>query len=311
MPARTLLIIDDDIVDRQAVTRALRALGSACVVHEASDGRQGLELALAQPVDCILVDYRLPDLDGLELLVLLRERPEIEAPIIMLTGEGNELVAVEAMKRGAHDYLPKAQLSPDSLYRVVANAIEKHGLQRQLGHAQRQLERLALYDVLTDLGNRNLFTRELARAIAFADRKGTTFCLLAMDLDRFKVANDTYGHDAGDAVLAAIGKRLLAESRRADAVFRLGGDEFAALVETGHDPASAQMLARRLVTGLTEPVAWGEHQLTVGVSIGLARYPADGADADALIRAADLAMYDAKRSGAGWVMAAGGQDSPP
>lgn len=109
----TLLIIDDDNADRKAVVYALKALGSDYKIQEARDGRQGLELALAHSFDCILIDYHLPDMSGFDLLGQLRELLDITAPIVMLTGEGNKSVAVEAMKRGAYDYLPKSQLRPD------------------------------------------------------------------------------------------------------------------------------------------------------------------------------------------------------
>ena len=113
-----LLVIDDDDLDRKAVARAVKALGSDYETQEARDGRQGVELAVAGTFYCILLDYRLPDMDGLDVLIELRERLGVTVPIVMLTGSGNEAVAVEAMKRGAHDYLPKSQLGPESLFRA-------------------------------------------------------------------------------------------------------------------------------------------------------------------------------------------------
>lgn len=305
MPAQTLLVIDDDEVDRKAVSRALRNAGSRCEVHEALDGRSGLARALSRPFDCILVDYHLPDQNGLELLSELRSLPEIDAPLIMLTGEGNELIAVEAMKRGAHDYLPKKLLAPDSLYRVIANAIEKHSLQRRLAEAQMLLERQALYDTLTGLGNRNLFTRELSRAIAAASRRNSAFCLFVMDLNKFKVINDSCGHEAGDAVLAEVGRRCLEVARAEDAYFRLGGDEFAAILQSPFSAAAGEALAQRLIAATVAPIVFHEQALQVGVSIGMATYPDDGDSVEGLVRVADKAMYAAKHQGGGYVAAMG------
>jgi two-component system cell cycle response regulator len=227
------------------------------------------------------------------MLERLHGGKNLATPVIMLTGNGSESVAVEAMKRGACDYLRKENLGPESLFRVICNAVEKSALRKKLEEAQQKLETLALYDTLTGLGNRNLFQIELARAIAVAQRKNTSFMVLMMDLDNFKMANDTFGHEAGDAILAEIGCRLR-NARAGDACFRLGGDEFTAILEAGSDGAA---MARRIRTAVARPVLFGSHSLTVGISIGSAAYPADGSDADDLVRAADNAMYDDKNSG--------------
>ena len=292
-PTRSLLLIDDDAVDRKAVARAVKALGSGYEMLEASSGRDGLDFATARTFDCVLTDYRLPDVDGLDLLVELRQRLGATVPIVMLTGSGNESVAVEAMKRGAQDYLPKAQLGPESLSRVVSNAIEKCALQRRLAVAQEDLERLALYDPLTGLGNRNLFQIELARAIAVSQRKDTSFYLMMMDLDKFKTANDSFGHEAGDAILAAVGTRLRRIARAADTYFRIGGDEFMAILDVGSDGKAA---AARIAKAVAEPIPFGALALSIEISIGLSAFPAEGKTARDLIRAADAAMYDAKKA---------------
>jgi len=293
MPVIAVLVIDDDALDRKAVARAIEQLGPGYELHEARDGLLGLERAVAETFDCILVDYNMPGMNGLEILIKLREELNVTTPIVMLTGSGNELVAVEAMKRGASDYLPKEQLGPESLLRVVSNAIEKRGLQKNSEEAQLALKQLALYDSLTGLGNRNLFHIQLERAVGVSRRKNTSFVLLMMDLDKFKAINDTFGHEAGDAILAAVGHRLRGISRAADAYFRMGGDEFMAILDVGSDGNAA---ARRIVTAIVEPVPFGRHALAVEISIGMATYPADGGDPLNLIRAADAAMYGAKKS---------------
>lgn len=288
-----LLVIDDDATDRMAVGRALTELGPHYDLREASNGRDGLKLVADGDFDCILVDYQLPDTNGLDLLVELRARLRRPTAIVMLTGTGNEAVAVEAMKLGAHDYLPKSALASAALHRVITNAVEKCKLQKSLAEAQEKLENLALFDTLTGLGNRNLFHIELARALAISRRKRTTFVLLMMDLDMFKEANDTFGHEAGDAILAAVGLRLRASARSADSYFRLGGDEFTAILDAGSDGEAA---ALRIMTAVAEPVKFGGHDLNVAVSIGVAWYPKDAKSAEALIRTADAAMYSAKNS---------------
>jgi len=158
------------------------------------------------------------------------------------------------------------------------------------------LERLALYDELTGLGNSNLFAIELGRAIAVSQRRGVSFSLLMMDLDKFKFANDTFGHQAGDAILAEVGNRLRSIARASDVYFRQGGDEFAAILDAGSDGTAVM---RRIASAICEPVPFGAHSLAVDISIGLANYPGDAGNARDLIRAADAAMYLAKNSGPG------------
>jgi diguanylate cyclase (GGDEF)-like protein len=114
-----------------------------------------------------------------------------------------------------------------------------------------------------------------------------------MDLNKFKAINDTYGHEAGDAMLAAVGHRLRGISRAADAYFRMGGDEFMAILDVDSDGNAA---ACRIVAAIAEPVPFGPHALAVEISIGMATYPSDGVDPLQLIRAADAAMYGTKKS---------------
>ena len=292
-----LLLIDDDEVDRKAVSRALRAFR---LHYEARDGRSGIALAKSKAFDCILLDYNLPDMTDLELLDLLRNDDGIAVPVIILTGSGNEDVAVEVMKRGAHDYLRKSLLGPEMLVRAVDSAIEKSSLLHRLDEANHELHRLAHYDSLTGLGNRNLFYEHLPRAIAVARRTGSSFPLLFMDLNAFKVANDAFGHEAGDAVLTSVGSRLRAISRAADVYFRVGGDEFTAVLHAGSDGAAA---ARRIVAAVAEPFQFGANVLAVGVSVGVANYPADGENTEALVGSADGAMYRAKKAEIGWATA--------
>jgi diguanylate cyclase (GGDEF)-like protein len=296
-----LLLIDDDDVDRKAVSRALKTFRSTYELREARDGRTGLELAKSGSFDCILMDYNLPDMTGFELLDAFRTAG-IVVPIVILTGSGNEAVAVEAMKRGAHDYLRKSHLGADLLARSIENAIEKSSLQRKLVEAHEKLERLALYDGLTGLGNRNLFYHHLPLAIAIAEREGSTFPLLFMDLDRFKAANDAFGHEGGDAILAGVGIRLREISRGADVFFRLGGDEFTAILHPGSDGEAA---ARRIIAAVAQPFQFGMQTLDVGISVGVANYPSDGTNPKALVGSADGAMYKAKKAELGWARAAG------
>ena len=134
---------------------------------------------------------------------------------------------------------------------------------------------------------------QLARAIAVSQRKNKPFGLLMMDLDKFKAANDTFGHEAGDAILAEVGTRLCQIARASDAYFRLGGDEFTAILDAGSD---GRAVAQRIMAAIGAPMPYGPHSLEIEISIGLANYPADAGSATDLIRVADVAMYAAKNA---------------
>ena len=298
---RRLLVVDDDAVDRKTIVRALRDLDDQFAIVQATNGAEAVKAMNEQTFDCVFLDFRLPDIDGLSLLDrMLAATDENKPPIIMLTGEGNEKIAVEAMKKGAADYIPKAGMSREELIRAIENAIEKHKLRCELSLARRQMERMALYDTLTGLGNRNLFGDYARKVIATAARNEGTACLMVMDLDKFKDINDLYGHEAGDAVLSAIGRRLVELGREADSFFRLGGDEFAIVVATEVQTGGAEILAQKIVKTISEPIEFKGHALKVGVSIGVAIFPKDGRDPDQLLHVADTAMYTAKRHGLGY-----------
>jgi diguanylate cyclase (GGDEF)-like protein len=298
MTRQHILIIDDDEVDRKRARRSLTQAGWDGDVVQASSAIEARHLISEQVFDCILLDYQLPGTDGFELLVELREVLGVKTPVVMLTGEGNEMVAVEAMKRGASDYLPKSLLAPDTLLRVITQAVERTRLERELVEARAQIEQQALYDSLTGLGNRRLFMRDLGRALASAQRSNLPFCLFMMDLDRFKVANDRYGHEAGDAILAEVGRRLVATGRANDLFYRPGGDEFAALIDAV-DSKTALLVANRIRHAIAAPITWHDHQLSIGISIGIGTYSSGVAALDVLLRIADAAMYEAKASGLG------------
>jgi diguanylate cyclase (GGDEF)-like protein len=165
-----------------------------------------------------------------------------------------------------------------------------------LGEANKELEFLALHDKLTHLPNRVLLEDRFAQAIQAASRQHGVFAVLFVDLDGFKGVNDTYGHQVGDGLLVQIANRLRAALRSEDTISRVGGDEFVVLVGVD-EPADAGMVAGTLIETLRETVYVEGHALHVSGSIGIALYPADGQDQDALMTNADAAMYHAKASG--------------
>ena len=177
----------------------------------------------------------------------------------------------------------------------VAVAIErKQMLQR--------LQRNALYDQLTELPNRELFSDRFQLAQARADREQGQFALLYLDLDKFKQVNDQHGHHVGDELLQHTAQRIVASLRHSDTVARFGGDEFVILLEQVDSAASALLLAEKVRLALDKPFVLAGQLLQIAPSIGVALYPLHGADVKALLLLADSAMYRAKKRGGNRVL---------
>jgi len=164
--------------------------------------------------------------------------------------------------------------------------------------AEERVEFLATRDALTGLPNRMLLNDRLALGLANAARKKTRLGFMFIDLDRFKTINDSLGHDVGDELLKRVASRLLACVRTSDTVARLGGDEFAIILENlPRDGQEAQNIAEKMIASLAAPIQAGDHQLNTSCSLGIAIYPDDAADAQTVMKHADVAMYDAKAKG--------------
>ncbi len=190
------------------------------------------------------------------------------------------------------------------LFRPAVRDVRKEWEQRAAEHEseraqdQQKLSYLASYDPLTGLINRFLFGDRLENAIARARRDETLVALMFLDLDDFKAVNDHYGHATGDALLKQVAKRIVGAVRETDSVGRIGGDEFTVILESAVRLEDAGQVATKILDSVSEPYLIGNRELRVTASIGISMYPLDGADSQALLRDADIAMYSAKAAGA-------------
>lgn len=167
--------------------------------------------------------------------------------------------------------------------------------------SEAKFKQLALYDALTNLPSRILFFEKLERSIMHAKSSRSPLAVLFIDLDNFKCVNDTFGHQAGDAVLQESSLRLLSCVRETDTVSRLAGDEFSVILEMFSNRTDIEVIADRIVSTLIRPLRINSQLLAVGASIGISLFPSDGKTPDELLKKADLAMYDAKkRAGNAW-----------
>ena len=173
----------------------------------------------------------------------------------------------------------------------------------QLKEAEAKIQELANRDALTGLPSRRLFSDRLKKAMDRAKRSSTEMAVLFIDLDGFKAVNDTLGHEAGDEVLKQVTERLRDCIRKPDTAARLGGDEFVIIIEHQH-VEGAQIVGQRVVERLSKPIDAGGSTAHIGASVGIAFYPKDGENEDDLMKAADKAMYEIKRTGKGAVAVA-------
>ena len=248
---------------------------------------QALPDLLSDEYDVALLDYYWGQESARNLLNLARVQG-CKTPIILMTDEMEHRVATDAIRVGAADYLIKDQIEAPLLERTLRYAIERKSMEQHLA-------RLAHYDSLTDIPNRALFRDRLEHAILLAEREGSSFSLLFIDLNGFKQVNDSFGHDVGDEIIKICAQRLASCLRRSDLVARMGGDEFILLLQNTDNNRDVALIAEKVIQVLSQPAQVKGYELVVGCSIGIAIYPQAGRDAETLLKHADMAMYRAKQ----------------
>lgn len=239
-------------------------------------------------IDAILLDLGLPDGNGLDTLTQVYTAA-LTIPIVVLSAEEDELLAIRSVQLGAQDFLVKSDISELALRRSLYYAIERKNLLEQLQY-------LAYYDVLTGMANRKLFYDRLRQDIVNARRSKDSLALIFLDLNGFKLINDSMGHRSGDDLLKAVANRLKHCIRASDCAARMGGDEFTVILNNLHHAEDAALIAEKILNALSEPLLLNGQQVMPHASLGIAIFPDDCADIESLISAADTAMYQAKAS---------------
>ncbi|PCI54295.1 MAG: hypothetical protein COB34_07815, partial [Methylophilaceae bacterium] len=295
---KNILIIDDDDVMRQKIKRMLSS--AAYDMTEAESGKEALEKLAEQAFDCVMLDYRLGDMDGIELISSINDGDKAPCPIIMITGLGDEKLAVEAMRRGAYDYIKKDTLQAESLLNVIAAGMKWAEVEIRLKEAQRKLEYLSMYDGLTTLPNRQLFLDRLEHALLISRRDKSPFALMMMDLNLFKDVNDSLGHAAGDDLLVQVAQRLKVLARASDTYARLGGDEFSGILYNMRSLEDACKVAEKINLSINEPFVIQGETINIGISIGIVYFQGQETDMKSLLAQADSSMYEAKKGGLGY-----------
>jgi diguanylate cyclase (GGDEF)-like protein len=292
-----VLIVEDSEDDALLIVRELNK-GGLGAVHRRVDSPSALKAALDEDSwDIVITDHNLPEF-GSEAAILQVKQSGRDMPIIIVSGSIGEEVAVAAMKSGAHDYIMKDNLS--RLVPAVERELREAQNRQQHLEAQKTIEHLAYHDVLTGLYNRAEFERRMEQAMKNAN-PDKQYALFYLDLDQFKIINDTCGHVAGDELLKQVTVLLKGPVRGSDVLARLGGDEFGVLLEDCSQ-AHAEEVAERMLQLVDEfRFSWRDKTFSIGVSIGLVMLDSPEQTYTEVMRAADMACYAAKDKGRGRV----------
>ena len=293
-----VLVIDDDETFVKLLLARLKCLDAEFVV--ANSGLSGLYMAEQECPDVILLDVSMADMDGYEVCRRLKDKASTRPiPVLFLSGQCDEHDKVRGFDAGGTDYVTKPFGAAELRARVGA-ALETRALVQMLEDRTR-------IDSLTGLANRQWFCNSLVRCVDRARQfDDYVFALLFLDLDRFKIVNDSLGHAAGDQLLVTIAKRL-GKCRRSvgrrpnrseeDLIGRMGGDEFAMLLDDIKTPDVATRVADRIRQELAKPYVLSGTEMSVSVSVGIRLGDKSTPGAEELLRDSDTAMYNAKAAG--------------
>ena len=307
-PAR-ILVVDDSRTQLDWLVEVLEREGYA--VETAPDGRETLRKVGSDPPDLVLLDMILPDMDGLEVLRIIKARRDDQfIPVIVLSVKSDLDTKVAGLRIGADDFLAKPFAEAEILARCAAMLRIKQlqeklrEAQRKLEDHQRKLEEQTITDALTGLKNRRFFDERLQEEFRRAQRYGDYLALIMIDLDHFKGVNDRFGHPAGDSVLRETASLIRASIRDPDICARYGGEEFAVILPKTHMTGALTVAERvwRELGGKDYAIPGGGDgvpaTVRVTASLGVAFYPSkDITTGELLLRFADEALYQAKRAG--------------
>ncbi|MCF6777207.1 EAL domain-containing protein [Thiotrichales bacterium 19X7-9] len=314
-----VLVVDDRKENLVSMQTVLKKLPVEIITTEFPE--QALELVNSTSFSLILLDVQMPRMDGFEVAEKIRQMQRAYVvPIIFVTAISTEQRHVfKGYESGAIDYIfkpvnPLVLKSKVEIFTQIArNQIKlkqllhkKNGLLYKVQKLNAQLGYLAYHDPLTMCSNRAGFEQNLTKALENALRYRRKFAVLFIDLDRFKLVNDVYGHDYGDKILQEVAKRLQTVIRKTDHVARIGGDEFAIVLEEIKNFHGAGVVAQNLISRLSEPYMIKNKELKIGISIGIACYPSDNqhkkvhkvdvkSETETVVKNADAAMFKAKK----------------
>jgi two-component system cell cycle response regulator len=291
-----ILIIEDSDHDYEIISGILKENKKIHVERKTTIEDSINHLKQNNP-DLLLLDYYLTDGNAFDLLERMKNE-EQETPVVIITGQGNEVIASKIIQAGAYDYLPKDSLSSSALSRAIMNTLEKSKLKKQVKETYNRMVDMSVRDALTGLYNRRYFMEVLDREISRSQRYKTDLVLCLLDIDHFKNINDSFGHAAGDAVLKKLGVLLKESIRDNDIACRYGGEEFIILLPHTNIEEASIMSERFRERVAAYDFKHESSLLKVSVSIGIAQYQRGEDKSGAVfVEHADRALYQAKAEG--------------
>jgi len=302
-----ILLVDDEPEFARIFQISLRAEKRLSFVIETAGSLQSaLQCLQERSFHLILLDLGLPDSQGLGTFEkIVAAHPEIAC--VILSGTDDEALSLEAVKKGAQDYVVKGEIRGEMLARILTYALERHHQKQKIEELNEHLEKLSFLDPLTQLLNRRGLQRMLSRELEISGREGANLSVILLDLDNFKPVNDTFGHAVGDIVLQEISKVLKRMVRATDYVSRVGGDEFIILLPNTRLAEGVHFSERiRLAVSQTPLVVAGVQTVKVTASLGVMSVNKRDASVDSLLEETHAALAKSKRSGKNQVSAGEG-----
>ena len=304
-PSLKLLLVEDDEGFAQVLSARLSmeknpAFETTCLPTL----KQALEAIEKTPWDLILLDLTLPDSSGIQTFINIHSKAR-HAPIVIMSSLDSDSLAIDAVRKGAEDYLVKGELDSRMLLRVLHHAMDRHRIKEKLAsvtsrlhETNRQLEKMALLDPLTELYNRRGLQQVLKREMQLAIREGGKLMVLLLDVDDLKKINDSLGHPVGDILLKETSKKIRNSVRASDHVARIGGDEFILLLPKTELKEGLQLAERLRSSIASTTITVSEKEtLHITASFGLTLVPNHVASVDELLAVSDPFLRKSKNEG--------------
>lgn len=286
-----VLLVEDEASDADFLINSVgNETKQHFIVQHVTSHHEAIGQIIQSQVDVILLDLNLSETKGIETFDKLLPHTS-NIPIVTMICLDEQDLAHEVIRKGAQDYIIKGFSEHKTYPRIIQYAIERK--KNEIKMAQ-----MEFYDSLTNLPNRTLFNDHLKHLILHSQRQNQSFALFFLDLDHFKLINDTLGHPIGDALLRLVSERLLRSLRNSDTLSRIGGDEFSIIIPIAENgEKDIEKVASKIHKSLLEPFVLDDQKIFISASSGICIFPQHGDDAQTLSRHADSALFSAKKEG--------------
>ncbi|MGD8700916.1 MAG: diguanylate cyclase [Desulfosarcina sp.] len=287
-----ILIVDDDLAIRDAMHEFIEMSGYESSV--ASSAEEALDVLSADTIEVVITDIMLPGMDGLALTDKIKRSRDID--VIVMTGYSTDYSYEEAISKGASDFVFKPVRFEELLLRLK-RVLKERRLNQERVQMLDKLKKLSITDGLTGLYNSRYFYTQLKNEIERFNRYGHKLSLLLLDIDEFKVYNDSFGHLEGDKILVRLGRIIKSCLRKMDTAYRYGGEEFTIILPGTHGEEARTVAERLRVAVAAEDFTSGRHpEVEITISIGVTQYRQEEKISN-FVQRADQAMYRSKQAG--------------